>query len=61
MYDVLQAANQNSREGQVKIHLYAHLPDGHIAEMNLKGRYDIPSDMLSLLQKTPGFIKYSEA
>lgn len=57
MHDVLQSAQQ----GPVKIYLHAHLPDGHIAEMELKGRYSIPPEMVSMLQKSPGFMKYSEA
>jgi DNA polymerase-3 subunit alpha len=56
MHDVLKI----SGVGNVKIHLYAHLEDGHIAEMELKGKYNIPQDMMSLLQKTPGYIKHSE-
>ncbi len=57
LHDVLQA----SGAGNVKVHLYAHLADGHIAEMSLKGKYSIPPDLISMLQKTPGFVKYSEA
>jgi DNA polymerase-3 subunit alpha len=57
MRDVLNSAQQ----GPVKVFVHAHLPDGHIAEMALKGRYSIPPEMVSVLQKTPGFVKYSEA
>ena len=57
MHDVLKI----SGSGNVKIHLYAHLEDGHIAELELAGKYNIPQDMVSMLQKTPGFIRYSEA
>ena len=57
MSDVLNTAGQ----GPVKIHLYAHLDDGNIAEFGIKGRYMIPPEMLSLLQKTPGYVKHSEA
>lgn len=57
LHDILQTAGQ----GPVKIHLYAHLSDGNIAEIDLKGRYAIPPEMMSVLQKSPGFIKYSEA
>lgn len=55
LHDILVNAGQ----GLVKIHLYAHLKD-YIAEMELKGRYNIPQDMMSLLQKTPGYVKHSE-
>ena len=57
MHDILK----ESGSGNVKIHLYAHLEDGYVAEMELKGKYNIPQDMISTLQKTPGFIKYAEA
>lgn len=57
MHDILKI----SGSGNVKIHLYAHLEDGHIAEIELKGKYNIPQDMMSMLQKAPGFIKYAEA
>jgi hypothetical protein len=57
MSDVLKTSGQ----GPVKIHLYAHLEDGHIAEFDIKGRYMIPPEMLSMLQKTPGYVKHSEA
>jgi hypothetical protein len=56
LHDVLKV----SGAGNVKIHLYAHLDDGHVAEMVLKGKYSIPPDLISMLQKTPGFVKYSE-
>jgi DNA polymerase-3 subunit alpha len=56
IHDLLKIAGK----GNVKIHLYAHLKD-HIAEMEIKGRYAIPPEMMSVLQKTPGFVKYSEA
>lgn len=56
MHDILKL----SGAGNVKIHLYAHLQDGHVAEMELKGKYNIPQDMMSMLQKTPGYIKHSE-
>lgn len=56
MKDILSA----SGTGNVKIHLYAHLDDGHVAEMELRGKYSVPSDMMSALQKTPGFVRYSE-
>ncbi len=55
LHDVLKI----SGAGNVKIHLYAHIND-NIAEIELKGRYTIPSDLISMLQKTPGFVKYSE-
>ncbi len=51
---------KNAGSGNVKIHLYAYLPNGYIAEMEIKGRHNIPPEMLNLLQKSPGFIKYSE-
>ncbi len=51
---------KNAGLGNVKIHLYAYLLDGHIAKIEIKGRHSIPPEMLSLLQKSPGFIKYSE-
>jgi len=50
----------NAGAGNVKIHLYAHLSDGYIAELEIKGRHSIPPELLSLLQKSPGFVKYSE-
>ncbi len=56
LHDILKI----SGAGNVKIHLYAHLKEGHIAEIELKGKYNIPQDMMSLLQKTPGYIKHSE-
>lgn len=56
LHDVLATTEQ----GNVKIHLYAHIND-NIAEIELKGRYSIPSDMMSALQKTAGFVKYSES
>jgi len=56
----LHDALQISGAGNVKIYLYAHLADGHIAEIELKGKYNIPQDMLSTLQKTPGYVKHSE-
>lgn len=59
LHDILKDAGQ----GNVKIHLYAHLPQeagGHIAEMEIKGRYSIPQDMMRTLEKSAGFIKYSE-
>lgn len=56
LHDVLKTAEK----GRVKVSLYAHLPNGHIAEMDIKGRYTIPLDMMSMLQKTPGFVKYLE-
>ena len=55
LHDILKISGQ----GNVKIHLYAHIND-NIAEIELKGRYAIPSDLISMLQKTPGFVKYSE-
>lgn len=55
LHDILSNAGQ----GMVKIHLYAHLQD-YVAEMEIKGKYSIPQDMMSVLQKTPGFVKYSE-
>lgn len=55
LHDILKDAGQ----GNVKIHLYAHLEE-HIAEMEIKGRYSIPQDMMSSLQKTAGYIKHSE-
>jgi DNA polymerase-3 subunit alpha len=51
---------KNAGRGNVKIHLYAHLNDGHIAEMEIKGKYDIPADMMRTLEKTAGYIKHSE-
>jgi len=57
MHDILQHAGQ----GPVKVTLFAQLKDGYVAEFDLKGRYTIPSDMMSVLQKTPGFVKYSES
>ena len=50
---------EHAGRGAVKIHLIAHI-DGHEAAFDLKGRYQIPPDMISTLQKTPGFVKYSE-
>ncbi len=55
LHDILKNAGQ----GNVKIHLYAHLEE-HIAEMEIKGKYSIPQDMMSTLQKTAGYIKHSE-
>ncbi len=55
LHDMLKDAGQ----GNVKIHLYAHLEE-HIAEMEIKGRYNIPQDMVRTLEKTAGFVKYSE-
>ncbi|HPF78762.1 MAG TPA: DNA polymerase III subunit alpha, partial [Alphaproteobacteria bacterium] len=57
LHDILAASGQ----GNVKIHLYAHLDNDHVAEVEIKGKYTIPPDMISLLQKTPGFVKYTEA
>ena len=56
----LHDALASGEKGNVQIRLYAHLPDGHIAEIALKGKYSIPADMISNLQKTAGFVKYSE-
>jgi DNA polymerase-3 subunit alpha len=55
LHDMLKDAEQ----GNVKIHLYAHL-EKHIAEMEIKGRYNIPAEMTRTLEKTAGFIKSSE-
>jgi DNA polymerase-3 subunit alpha len=57
IYDGLKIAGQ----GMVKIYLHAYLPDGHVAEMEIPGRHTIPPEMLSMLQKTPGFVKYRES
>ena len=59
MHEMLAGAAQ----GAVKIKLMACIKDqgrDDIAEFELKGRYQIPPDMVSVLQKTPGFVKYSE-
>ena len=56
IHDGLKLAGQ----GYVKVQLYAHLPDGHIAEIDIHGRHAIPPQMMSLLQKSPGYIKHSE-
>ncbi|MCI5059715.1 MAG: DNA polymerase III subunit alpha [Alphaproteobacteria bacterium] len=50
---------QQAGRGSVKVHLIAHI-EGCEAAFDLKGRYSIPSEMISTLQKTPGFVKYSE-
>ena len=55
MHDMLATAEK----GNVKIHLYAHVND-NIAKIELKGRYSIPADMISTLQKTAGYMKHSE-
>ncbi len=55
LHDVLKDAGQ----GNVKIHLYAHLQD-HIAELEIKGKYAIPQDTMRALEKTAGYIKHSE-
>ena len=55
LHDILA----NAEQGNVKIHLYAHLEE-HIAELEIKGRFSIPQDTMSVLQKTPGYIKHSE-
>jgi DNA polymerase-3 subunit alpha len=60
MHDILKVDNPNGGAGNVKIHLYAHLEEGHIAEMEIKGKYNIPQDMMSQLQKTAGYVKHSE-
>ena len=57
LYDVIKDAEL----GPVKVHLYAYLPDGNIAEMEIKGRYTLPFDMMSRLQKTAGYIKHNES
>ena len=51
---------ENAGQGNVKIHIYAHLDTGQVAEMEIKGRHSIPPNLMSMLQKTPGFVKYSE-
>ncbi|MEM7618290.1 MAG: OB-fold nucleic acid binding domain-containing protein, partial [Pseudomonadota bacterium] len=51
---------QNAGQGNVKIHIYAHLDDGKVAEMEIKGRHNVPPELMSMLQKSPGFLKYSE-
>ncbi|MEM6810968.1 MAG: DNA polymerase III subunit alpha [Pseudomonadota bacterium] len=48
-------------EGAVKVFIYAHLDNGYIAEIKLKGRHTIPPEMISVLQKSPGFIRHSES
>jgi len=55
LHDMLKDAGQ----GNVKIHLYAHLEE-HIAEMEIKGKYAIPPEMMRALEKTAGYIKHSE-
>ena len=55
LHDMLKEAGQ----GNVKIHLYAHLEE-HIAELEIKGKYSIPQDMMRTLEKTAGYLKHSE-
>jgi len=56
IYDALQI----SGDGNVKITIFAHTASDHIAEISVRGLYTIPPDMMTVLQKTPGFLKFSE-
>ncbi|MEM8833953.1 MAG: DNA polymerase III subunit alpha, partial [Pseudomonadota bacterium] len=56
----IKSGIENAGPGNIKIHLYAMLPDGHEAEIEIKGRHEIPPQLISMLQKSPGFVKHSE-
>ena len=56
----LHDALQDASSGLVQITLNAHLSNGVVASMRLDGRYSIPQDMLSQLQKSPGYLRHNE-
>lgn len=47
-------------KGPVKIALYAHLPDGKIAEVALKGRWSLSPAAITAIRATPGVIRIAE-
>ncbi len=53
-------AIKGTGQGLVQITLHAHLPAGDVAEIALKGKWNVPSDLLRNLEKTAGFLKANE-
>ena len=48
-------------KGGVKIHLYAHLPGGQIAELAVKGRWAVSPAAIAAIRSTPGIVRIEEA
>ncbi len=46
--------------GLVKISVHAHLPEGQVAELALKGRYSVSPAMIQAIRATPGVIRIEE-
>lgn len=51
---------EHASAGMVRVKLCAHLPDGVKANIELPKRYTLPSDLISQLQKSAGYVRHSE-
>jgi len=47
-------------QGGVKVMLFAYLPDGEVAEINLKGRWSMSPAAINAIRSTPGVIRIAE-
>lgn len=52
---------EHASAGMVQVKLRAHLPDGVKADIELPNRYTLPSDLISQLQKSAGYVRHTEA
>lgn len=46
--------------GLVQISLHAHLPDGQVAELAVKGRYAVSPALINAVRSTPGVVRIEE-
>lgn len=56
LYDLMQVEGQ----GSVKVSFYAHIDDGQVAEIALKGRWSLSPAAIAAIRSTPGVIRIAE-